>query len=224
MVLGAANAFEVFVALVMFALGMAGWIGQQLKNRQQGAQPRPAQPRRGDRVQDEIERFLQEVTGQKPKPGQRPTETAGDGRRSQRRPADSGREDGAAREARSDEAKKRRIAAKRAAESEEWRRSVDSRSKTDAPTTRRRPKVQAKVARPRSPASSNVPNAVVSSSLKPAAGFSTSGSMSTSAEPVVSRGGVINLNELRDPAALRKAIILNEIFGRPKSLRAEDRP
>ena len=219
MPLAAGNAFEVFVTIVMFAIGMAGWIGQQLKNRQQGAQPRPARPKREDRVQDEIERFLSEVTGQKPKQDRPAAKQQPQGL------TDAERAAKARRDAQKERARRDRVAEERRAAAEARRqpsdaRATDSRAAADAvPTHRRRPKVQAKVAQPAAPQPASP---VASSSLRTAAGFRTSGGMSTSAEPVVSTGGAIDLKELRDPAALRKAIILNEIFRRPKSLRAND--
>ena len=215
MPLAAGNAFEVFVTIVMFAIGMAGWIGQQLKNRQQGAQPRPAQPKREDRVQDEIERFLSEVTGQKSKGERAAAKSRATGPTDAERAAKA-RSDAQKERARRDQvAEDRRVAAEVRRQPSGARSTADSRAASDSlPTQRRRPKVQAKVA---TPATAEPTGPVAGSSLRTAAGFRTSGGMSTFAEPLVTSGGSINLDELRDPASLRKAIILNEIFGRPKS-------
>ena len=139
MPLAAGNAFEVFVTIVMFAIGMAGWIGQQLKNRQQGAQPRPARPKREDRVQDEIERFLSEVTGQKPK-GDRPAEKPRTQGPTDAERAAKVRSDAKKERARRDRvADDRRVAAEVRRQPSNARATADSRAAADAvPTQRRR--------------------------------------------------------------------------------------
>ena len=225
----AADAFQVFTAVVMLIIGFAGWLGQQVKNKQQGAKPRPAQPRREARVQDEIERFLQEVTGQKEQERARPRPEARSQPREQRsqpgrKPSTEqrSRERSAAATPETARLTDRDTSTQRPAST--VRQPVrDSRAAADrSSSARRKPKVKAKVAR--SDASPSTSSSQRPRSTTPTVGRPLAGS-SLRAEtviPAVSAGGSIDLAELRDPAALRKAIIYNEIFGRPKSLRRDE--
>ena len=223
-----ADAFQTFVSIVMFFIFIAGWIGQQVKNRQQGAAPKQGQAQPQERVQDEIERFLAEVTGQKPKDeggrpaGRRKPARTDEERAGDQRIADAKRDDDALR------ASRKKTADRRREESTQRKSTRDSRAAADrASATPNRKKVEAKVVTPRPTASQpmTTPRAggpVASSAVRTAAGFATSGGMSTSTRSASSGGAIIDVASLRNPKQLRQAIILNQIFGRPKALRKRE--
>ena len=240
-----ADVFEVIVAIIMLFLGMAGWLGQQVKNKQQGAQPRPNRAKGDARVQDEIERFLQEVTGQKPAEKPRQPQDGGqrfdDDQRRRRQRADQNREAREQKQRREDyEREQDRIRRERevtaARRRQESQQASDRRSVANAPPQQRRPpKVKAKVASPKpaedavvvTPADILTPVARRPQGARQAIGATrqrgTMTAVSQSAAAAIGGQSAmpITLEELRDPAAIRKAIILQEIFAKPKSLRGD---
>lgn len=187
------DVFRVFMTLVFMFVAFMGWVGQFMKNRQQGAKRRPAQrpKQQNERVQNEIERFLQEVTGQKPagqQPQGRPRPQA------QSKPAVPPRRPPARRDERRPE------------------RREPSRSSQTAPEKPRR--VARRATENAQPTATPASAAIETPAVVPPR---VTGSAGRRTGDMITTLGTTIAKDLRDPEQVRKAIVMNMILGPPKS-------
>lgn len=193
------------MTIVMAFLAIMGYVGQAVKNKQQGAQRNrraPGERAQNENVQSEIERFLNEVTGQK-KPEQRREQPARPPeRRPERRPV----------EQRQEVTQERRPPQRRKPE----RRPERPAERPARRTAQRVKQPETPAAPAATPAASySAPSVVI-----PPRRSTGSGVKPTTAprsRDVVTTVGASLAKELRDPAMIRRAIVLNMILGPPKS-------
>ncbi len=103
---------EGFIFLIMVVISIIGWISNAMNENKKKGQQRAGQPQKKRRLQDELESFLSELQGEKPKQQQRKPQKQTQPRRkpqSQRRPlAESGKDSFSSQERRSSIQQKKR--------------------------------------------------------------------------------------------------------------------
>lgn len=193
------DVFNIFMTLVFGFIAFMGWVGQFMKNKQQGAKRAPQQRAKDGEVQSEIERFLQEVTGDRPPAQERPARPAEarppERRRPQQKPSRATSSSGARNESSSGARNQSSNASqqRRSAQSNQKRRVANKASSTDVISASDAFEQQgAQYVPPRKPLQP----------MAPARG-----------RDVVTTLGPGLADELRDPATVRKAIVMNMILG-----------
>lgn len=191
---GADDVFSIFMTLVFGFIAFMGWIGQFMKNKQQGAKRAPQQRPRDGQVQNEIERFLQEVTGQRQPERPRPQAQQAQPRATEASPPPRRPPQRSQQQSSQQHSSQRREAEKKTAKQRRTAQKSQAGSRTQAASANEYTAQQA------------IPPRV------------TAPSHYDQRRDVVTTLGTSLAQEFRDPAAIRKAIVLNMILGRPKAL------
>lgn len=190
------DVFRIFMVVVFMFVSFMGWVGQFMKNRQQGAKRNRPQPRQDGNVSTEIERFLEEVTGNKAK---RPEQRAEPVQRV--------------------EAQRRRESETPAAKPQA-RRRPKRRETSDTKPLQPRPVSESTATRSQSSSSQRVPPKASARVSAPDSGLSVPPRRSSSApqaRDLITTLGPNLAEQLSSPEKVRQAIVLNMILGPPRS-------